>query len=525
MAKVLRDIFYIGLMAVLIGIAAFGFTDMYSSNGFAAAETSVEESKGRIDLIDGAYYYYDENDQQVKDQWFEYNGKKYLAGPDGKLVVSSFISDEGGNSVYLGENGAVVTGVYQVGDKVYSTDKNGRPVREAGWIEQNGKRYYNIGNGICYTSKMVRTDLDSSYYFGEDGAVKTGVFQAGDKVYDADDMGKLKKTPGWEEQDGHRYFNRGDGICYSSEKVSVEPGVLYYFGSDGAVLVDVFKYGGKVYSADSSGALNRVKGWETRGDKKYYNTGNGECYAGGAVTIDGKLRYFDTDGVAQHGAIFEKDGDRFYADDEGNVVTSEWVDFGGSSYYAGEDGSFSHDEIISINDKYYYTGSDGSIVKTPFDMSNGYTMHPDPKTGEISGREYRISQSDYIYNGCATYVKVNIWSQSLMLVYDGEYIMSCSIVSGMNNEFDTPRGWFNIQHMGRSVRLKGQQGDDQWDVVVSYWMAFLGNAYGIHDASWRDSFGGDIYTYNGSHGCVNVPTWAAATIFDYVDIGTPVFVV
>lgn len=521
MAKVLRDIFYIGLMAVLIGTAAFGFTDMYSSYSFAAAE----EPQGHMELIDGAYFYYDENDQQVKDQWVTFSGKNYLAGPDGKLIVSSFVDDEDGNTLYLGKNGAAVIGVYQVGDKVYSADENGRLITEAGWTEQNGKRYYNIGNGTCYTSRMIRTDLDSSYYFGEDGAVKTGVFQVGNTVYDADEKGELKRIPGWESQGGHKYFNRGDGICYSSIKVSTAPGEINYFGEDGALLTDVFKFDGKVYSSDSSGVLNRVKGWETRGDKKYYNIGNGECYADCAVTIDGGLRYFDADGVVQKGTIFEKDGERFYADDSGNIVTHTWIDFAGKRYFASDDGSFSHDEFILVDDSYYYTGSDGSVVKTPFDQYNGYTLHPDPKTGAISKREYNISLSDYIYNGCATYVKVNIWNQSLMLVYDGEYIMSCSIVSGTYDKFDTPRGWFSVQNMGMGVRLKGQQGDDQWDVVVNYWIGFLGSAYGIHDASWRGSFGGSIYMDNGSHGCVNVPTWAAATIYDYVDIGTPVFVV
>jgi lipoprotein-anchoring transpeptidase ErfK/SrfK len=48
--------------------------------------------------------------------------------------------------------------------------------------------------------------------------------------------------------------------------------------------------------------------------------------------------------------------------------------------------------------------------------------------------------------------------------------------------------------------------------------------YGLHDASWRDEFGGDIYEEDGSHGCVNLPTSAAATLYDLVDYGTPVIV-
>ena len=47
---------------------------------------------------------------------------------------------------------------------------------------------------------------------------------------------------------------------------------------------------------------------------------------------------------------------------------------------------------------------------------------------------------------------------------------------------------------------------------------------GFHDATWRGSFGGSIYTYNGSHGCVNMPYSAAQELFEYVDGGTVVVI-
>ena len=45
---------------------------------------------------------------------------------------------------------------------------------------------------------------------------------------------------------------------------------------------------------------------------------------------------------------------------------------------------------------------------------------------------------------------------------------------------------------------------------------------GIHDATWRSSFGGNIYVAGGSHGCVNAPYSLANTIFNNIDSGTPV---
>ncbi|MBR6452635.1 MAG: L,D-transpeptidase, partial [Lachnospiraceae bacterium] len=55
------------------------------------------------------------------------------------------------------------------------------------------------------------------------------------------------------------------------------------------------------------------------------------------------------------------------------------------------------------------------------------------------------------------------------------------------------------------------------------WMRFSGNC-GLHDASWRKAFGGDIYLHNGSHGCVNLPHDMAVALYDRVGIGTVVVV-
>jgi len=64
---------------------------------------------------------------------------------------------------------------------------------------------------------------------------------------------------------------------------------------------------------------------------------------------------------------------------------------------------------------------------------------------------------------------------------------------------------------------------EDYSTPVDYWMPFAGNV-GMHDATWRGSFGGDIYLNNGSHGCVNLPWSSAKTIYENVDAGFPVLV-
>ena len=47
---------------------------------------------------------------------------------------------------------------------------------------------------------------------------------------------------------------------------------------------------------------------------------------------------------------------------------------------------------------------------------------------------------------------------------------------------------------------------------------------GLHDASWRSSFGGTIYQTDGSNGCVNCPPAVAKTIYENIDAGTAIVI-
>ena len=59
---------------------------------------------------------------------------------------------------------------------------------------------------------------------------------------------------------------------------------------------------------------------------------------------------------------------------------------------------------------------------------------------------------------------------------------------------------------------------------VSYWMPITWTGIGLHDASWRGSFGGSIYLSNGSHGCVNLPTETARALFEADTMDMPVII-
>ncbi len=119
-----------------------------------------------------------------------------------------------------------------------------------------------------------------------------------------------------------------------------------------------------------------------------------------------------------------------------------------------------------------------------------------------------------------SYVEIDLTNQHLWVYKDGELVEETDFVSGnVSRGYNTPTGVYGITYKERNATLRGAT----YTSHVDYWMPFNGNV-GMHDASWRSSFGEDIYLRNGSHGCVNLPPKKAAVIYEYVEKGEPVIV-
>lgn len=117
-----------------------------------------------------------------------------------------------------------------------------------------------------------------------------------------------------------------------------------------------------------------------------------------------------------------------------------------------------------------------------------------------------------------TYVEADLSKQHMWIHKNGQIVAEGDITSGnMKEKFDTPAGVYYIKYKEKDTKLKGQD----YNVPVSYWMPFNGGV-GIHDASWRKVFGGQIYKTNGSHGCLNSPLYLAKAAYENVKAGTPV---
>lgn len=117
-----------------------------------------------------------------------------------------------------------------------------------------------------------------------------------------------------------------------------------------------------------------------------------------------------------------------------------------------------------------------------------------------------------------TYVEVNITRQYLWFYKNGKLITQGPVVTGNPNRgHSTVTGTYMLNYKQKGATLRGAN----YASEVTYWMPFFGNM-GIHDASWRHSFGGEIYKRNGTHGCINAPLYLAKTIFDNIEEGIPI---
>ena len=119
-----------------------------------------------------------------------------------------------------------------------------------------------------------------------------------------------------------------------------------------------------------------------------------------------------------------------------------------------------------------------------------------------------------------SYAEVSISQQHMWVHKNGKIILESPVVTGdPNYGLDTPKGAFIIYEKKSPATLYGPG----YITEVSYWMAFFDDI-GFHDATWQDSFGGDIYIYNGSHGCVNLPLDFSEKLYGVVYKYMPVYV-
>ncbi|MDO4537349.1 MAG: L,D-transpeptidase [Coriobacteriales bacterium] len=139
----------------------------------------------------------------------------------------------------------------------------------------------------------------------------------------------------------------------------------------------------------------------------------------------------------------------------------------------------------------------------------------------------------YAYSGWDSergrYIDVDLTAQFARLFSEtGEVLWESAVVSGNTYEsHSTVTGDYEIYAKQTNTVLVGMDyngdGSPDYESFVNYWMPFYGG-YGLHDATWRYTFGGELYAYDGSHGCVNLPYEKAEELYGLTFVGEKVHI-
>jgi len=184
-----------------------------------------------------------------------------------------------------------------------------------------------------------------------------------------------------------------------------------------------------------------------------------------------------------------------------------------------EEGAKASDNIDGdITDKIVTSGSVDSSKAGKYVIT--YSVK-DKEGNEVSiNREIHVQKptpAPEIVKDPTTYVKISIANQIIEVYKNNELVITSSIVTGTENYSDSDKGTFMIYSKSKNVYLKGVG----YLSFVNYWMPY-NRGEGLHDATWRQEFGGDIYKTNGSHGCINMPLEVAEKVYNTVNVGTVV---
>ncbi len=124
-----------------------------------------------------------------------------------------------------------------------------------------------------------------------------------------------------------------------------------------------------------------------------------------------------------------------------------------------------------------------------------------------------------------TYIEVDLSNQQWWYYKKGKQKRHGYIVSGQTTSAarTTLEGVYKLWAKDTNHRMKDSNADgDEWDVTCNYWNNISLCGIGMHDSTWRPAFGGDIYKWEGSHGCINMTYDDAQYVYNNIPLGTPV---
>ncbi|TSC93994.1 MAG: ErfK/YbiS/YcfS/YnhG family protein [Candidatus Berkelbacteria bacterium Licking1014_85] len=145
----------------------------------------------------------------------------------------------------------------------------------------------------------------------------------------------------------------------------------------------------------------------------------------------------------------------------------------------------------------------------------------DKQLAELKSKQEEKLKAEFtpgLFNG--KYLEIDLSSQTLA-AYEGQNKVKEYRVSSGKSSMPTPSGTYTINNKAdRAYSAK-------YGLYMPHWMAFIGSKYGLHALpEWPNGYkeGENHLGVPVSHGCVRLSTEAAADVYAWVEVGTPIVI-
>ena len=219
----------------------FGTIYYYMGNDGSMQTGIVKVNDGRL------YYMGEDGTVQKKAQWIEQDGKRYFCNAEGVLYRNQFIKFGTIYYYMGSDGSMQTGIVKANDGRLYYIGEDGTVQKKAQWIEQDGKRYFCNAEGILYQNRFIKFGDTYYYCGNDAAIVKGTTQAVNGVLYRFDSNGIMIKEGGWGEYKGNKYYkNPATGFPYKNQWVTFGR-IWYYANANGFMVSGWQTIGGKRY--------------------------------------------------------------------------------------------------------------------------------------------------------------------------------------------------------------------------------------------------------------------------------------
>ena len=219
----------------------FGTIYYYMGSDGSMQTGIVKANDGRL------YYIGEDGTVQKKAQWIEQDGKRYFCNAEGILYQNRFIKFGTIYYYMGSDGSMQTGIVKANDGRLYYMGEDGTVQKKAQWIEQDGKRYFCNAEGILYQNQFIKFGDTYYYCGNDAAIVKGTTQAVNGVLYRFDSNGIMIKEGGWGEYKGNKYYkNPATGFPYKNQWVTFGR-IWYYANSNGFMVSGWQTIGGYKY--------------------------------------------------------------------------------------------------------------------------------------------------------------------------------------------------------------------------------------------------------------------------------------